>query len=60
VAYRNYNTGGANLGDLITDFDITADKIDLSAMGFTGLGDGKNNTVYRRSTVPALRPTSSP
>lgn len=45
-SYRNYNTGGANLGDLITDFDISADKIDLSAMGFTGLGDGKNNTVY--------------
>lgn len=45
-SYRNYNTGGANLGDLITDFDVTADKIDLSAMGFTGLGDGKNNTVY--------------
>ncbi|MCP1445554.1 parallel beta-helix repeat protein [Pseudomonas sp. GGS8] len=45
-SYRNYNTGGANLGDLITDFDIAADKIDLSAMGFTGLGDGKNNTVY--------------
>lgn len=45
-SYRNYNTGGANLSDVITDFDITADKIDLSAMGFTGLGDGKNNTVY--------------
>ncbi|WP_237881234.1 M10 family metallopeptidase C-terminal domain-containing protein [Pseudomonas sp. PGPR40] len=45
-SYRNYNTGGANLGDLITDFDISADKIDLSAIGFTGLGDGKNNTVY--------------
>lgn len=45
-SYRNYNTGGANLGDLITDFDINADKIDLSALGFTGLGDGKNNTVY--------------
>ena len=45
-SYRNYNTGGANLSDVITDFDITADKIDLSAIGFTGLGDGKNNTVY--------------
>ncbi|WP_335944278.1 putative Ig domain-containing protein [Pseudomonas sp. G166] len=45
-SYRNYNTGGANLGDLITDFNVSADKIDLSAMGFTGLGDGKNNTVY--------------
>ncbi len=45
-SYRNYNTGGANLGDLITDFDASADKIDLSALGFTGLGDGKNDTVY--------------
>ena len=45
-SYRNYNTGGANLSDVITDFDITADKIDLSAIGFTGLGDGKNSTVY--------------
>ncbi|PMZ91409.1 MULTISPECIES: M10 family metallopeptidase C-terminal domain-containing protein [unclassified Pseudomonas] len=45
-SYRNYNTGGVNFGDLITDFDFTTDKIDLSAMGFTGLGDGKNNTVY--------------
>ncbi len=45
-SYRNYNAGGANLGDLITDFDRTADKIDVSALGFTGLGDGKNNTLY--------------
>ncbi|WP_339499188.1 putative Ig domain-containing protein [Pseudomonas silesiensis] len=45
-SYRNYSTGGVNLSDLVTDFDISADKIDLSAMGFTGLGDGKNNTVY--------------
>ncbi|RMM52772.1 putative Ig domain-containing protein [Pseudomonas corrugata] len=45
-SYRNYNTGGANLGDLITDFNVASDKIDLSAMGFTGLGDGKNDTVY--------------
>lgn len=45
-SYRNYNSGGANLGDLITDFDVATDKIDLSALGFTGLGDGKNDTVY--------------
>lgn len=45
-SYRNYNEGGANLGDLITDFDVTSDKIDLSALGFTGLADGMNNTVY--------------
>ena len=45
-SYRNYNVGGANLGDLITDFDVTADKIDLSALGITGLADGKNGSVY--------------
>ena len=45
-SYRNYNAGGLNLGDLITDFDVTADKIDLSALGFTGLADGMNNSVY--------------
>lgn len=45
-SYRNYNAGGANLGDLITDFDATTDKIDVSALGFTGLRDGKDNTLY--------------
>jgi parallel beta-helix repeat protein len=45
-SYRNYNAGGANLGDLITDFDVAQDRIDLSALGFTALGDGKNDTVY--------------
>ncbi|MEG5263024.1 putative Ig domain-containing protein [Pseudomonas sp. JDS28PS106] len=45
-SYRNYSEGGANLGDLITDFDVTTDKIDLSALGFTGLADGMNDTVY--------------
>nr|BFE97441.1 hypothetical protein GCM10020185_79770 [Pseudomonas brassicacearum subsp. brassicacearum] len=60
-SYRNYNTGGANLGDLITDFDISADKIDLSAMGFTGLGGTARTTPCTWcSTVPAPRPTSSP
>jgi Ca2+-binding RTX toxin-like protein len=45
-SYRNYNAGGANLGDLITDFDAATDKIDVSALGFTGLRDGKDNTLY--------------
>lgn len=45
-SYRNYNTGGDTLTDLVTDFDVTADKIDLSALGITGLGDGRNGTVY--------------
>ncbi len=45
-SYRNYNEGGANLGDTITDFKVSEDRIDLSAIGFTGLGDGKNGTVY--------------
>ncbi|MBA1244042.1 putative Ig domain-containing protein [Pseudomonas japonica] len=45
-SYRNYNTGGDTVTDLVTDFDVANDKIDLSALGFTGLGDGKNGTVY--------------
>lgn len=45
-SYRNYNTGGDTVTDLVTDFDVTADKIDLSALGITGLGDGRNGTVY--------------
>jgi len=31
--------------DLITDFDVTQDKIDVAALGYTGLGDGTNGTL---------------
>ena len=31
--------------DMITDFDVTQDKIDVTALGYTGLGDGANGTL---------------
>jgi Ca2+-binding RTX toxin-like protein len=31
--------------DLITDFDVAHDKIDVAALGYTGLGDGTNGTL---------------
>ncbi|WP_225774665.1 putative Ig domain-containing protein [Pseudomonas sp. Marseille-Q5115] len=45
-SYRNYNTGGVTRVDTITDFATGQDRIDLSALGITGLGDGRNGTVY--------------
>ena len=44
-SFRNYNTGGTNQGDTLLDFDVTTDKIDLSALGITGLGSGYDDTV---------------
>ncbi|GAB3466185.1 M10 family metallopeptidase C-terminal domain-containing protein [Azotobacter salinestris] len=41
---RNYDTGD-NQGDRITDFTLGEDKIDVSALGLTGLGDGYNGTL---------------
>lgn len=44
-SFRNYNAGGTNQGDTILDFDVTTDKIDLSALGITGLGSGNDHTL---------------
>lgn len=46
-SYRNYNLSKAegNQGDLITNFDAGTDRIDVSALGFTGLGDGHDGTL---------------
>ncbi|ACO79521.1 Secreted mannuronan C5-epimerase [Azotobacter vinelandii CA] len=41
----SYRTDSASFNDLITDFDADEDSIDLSALGFTGLGDGYNGTL---------------
>lgn len=40
-SYRN----GSPSNDLITDFDPATDRIDLSALGFSGLGNGLNGTL---------------
>jgi len=45
-SYRNYNTSTSKQSDTITDFNVSQDRIDLSAVGLRGLGDGSNNTVY--------------
>ncbi|WP_040261690.1 putative Ig domain-containing protein [Pseudomonas massiliensis] len=65
-SYRNYNTGGATVTDLITDFDVASDKIDLSELGITGLGDGRNGTVYltlnsagTKTYIKSLEPDAS-
>jgi len=44
-SFRNYTTGGTDQGDRITDFDVTTDKIDLSALGITGIGSGYSDTI---------------
>lgn len=45
-SYRNYGTANISGQDTITDFTVGVDKIDLSALGITGIGDGYNGTVY--------------
>ncbi|MBF7142736.1 MULTISPECIES: M10 family metallopeptidase C-terminal domain-containing protein [Pseudomonas] len=41
-SYRDASTSHA---DLITDFSTAEDRLDVSALGFTGLGDGKDGTL---------------
>ncbi|QXG28093.1 calcium-binding protein [Pseudomonas viridiflava] len=41
----SYRTNTESFGDLITDFTSTEDKLDLSALGFKGLGNGSNGTL---------------
>ncbi|TBW10805.1 poly(beta-D-mannuronate) C5 epimerase [Azotobacter chroococcum subsp. isscasi] len=41
----SYRTESDNFSDLISDFDLAEDRIDLSGLGFSGLGDGHNGTL---------------
>ncbi|SFX65082.1 Hemolysin-type calcium-binding repeat-containing protein [Azotobacter vinelandii] len=41
----SYQNSGDNFSDLILDFDPGEDRIDLSGLGFSGLGDGHNGTL---------------
>ncbi|GAB3481480.1 M10 family metallopeptidase C-terminal domain-containing protein [Azotobacter salinestris] len=41
----SYRTAGESFADRIRDFDPDEDRIDLSALGFTGLGDGRDGTL---------------
>ncbi|GAB3386577.1 M10 family metallopeptidase C-terminal domain-containing protein [Azotobacter armeniacus] len=41
----SFRTESGDSTDMITDFDLAEDRIDLSGLGFTGLGDGRNGTL---------------
>ena len=45
-SFRNYGPANISAADTITDFTVGVDKIDLSALGITGLGDGYNHSIY--------------
>ncbi|WP_122669584.1 M10 family metallopeptidase C-terminal domain-containing protein [Pseudomonas viridiflava] len=45
-SYRNYTAGGPKQSDTIVDFNVAEDRIDLSAIGLRGPGDGSANTLY--------------
>jgi Ca2+-binding RTX toxin-like protein len=45
-SFRNYGPSDISAADTITDFSLGLDKIDLSALGVTGLGSGYDNTLY--------------
>nr|WP_256217191.1 putative Ig domain-containing protein [Pseudomonas sp. Q12-87] len=45
-SYRDYDTGGVTATDTLYDFTVGVDKIDVSSLGFIGLGDGSNGTLY--------------
>ncbi|SFB61286.1 Hemolysin-type calcium-binding repeat-containing protein [Azotobacter beijerinckii] len=44
----SYRTDSEGFSDRILDFDPGQDRIDLSALGFTGLGDGHGGTLAVR------------
>nr|WP_302227156.1 M10 family metallopeptidase C-terminal domain-containing protein [Azotobacter vinelandii]WKN21139.1 M10 family metallopeptidase C-terminal domain-containing protein [Azotobacter vinelandii] len=44
----SYRTASENFADLILDFDPDQDRIDLSGLGFSGLGDGRDGTLAVR------------
>ncbi|AKF47433.1 M10 family metallopeptidase C-terminal domain-containing protein [Pseudomonas fragariae (ex Marin et al. 2024)] len=45
-SYRDYDAGGLTATDTIYDFTPGQDKIDVSALGFLGLGNGEDHTLY--------------
>jgi len=49
----SYRTATTSYSDRVTDFDDANDRLDLTALGLTGLGNGHNGTVkatYNAST----------
>lgn len=44
--YQSVNDSFHGGADLITDFDFVRDTLDVSALGFTGLGNGSGDTLH--------------
>lgn len=51
----SYRTASAAHSDRITDFDPNTDTIDLSSLGFLGLGDGHDGTLAIRVNESGTR-----
>lgn len=51
----SFRTATSNGSDRILDFDASQDQIDLSALGFTGFGDGYDGTVAIRTNADDSR-----
>ncbi|WP_040263520.1 M10 family metallopeptidase C-terminal domain-containing protein [Pseudomonas massiliensis] len=59
----SYRDASASHADIITDFDAFEDRLDVSALGYTGLGDGRDgtlqvsyNAVLQRTFIKDLTP----
>jgi len=51
----SYRTASASFNDLIVDFDPAKDRLDLSELGFSGLGDGYNGTLLLQTNADGSR-----
>jgi Ca2+-binding RTX toxin-like protein len=51
----SHRTDSASFNDLIVDFDASQDRIDLSELGFSGLGDGYNGTLLLQTSADGSR-----
>lgn len=51
----SYRTATQTGSDRILDFDVNQDRIDLIALGFTGLGDGHDGTLAVQANADGTR-----
>lgn len=53
----SYRTATTSFSDYVTDADLHYDAVDLTALGFTGFGDGYDGTLAVRRDAEMPRPT---
>ncbi|WP_263262939.1 M10 family metallopeptidase C-terminal domain-containing protein [Pseudomonas sp. RIT-PI-S] len=51
----SYRTATESHSDRILDFDASQDRIDLTALGFTGIGDGHHGTLAVQANADGTR-----